>query len=297
MSISRSEMIILDKKAILKIFKNEKATESDILKIFNIFYPNKNIEKIGILDGVYEEIEKDIFKSGEFGEETKFVYEKITDGLKRRDVFEYLDVRSDDINEMIEYCIEQNILFISFDNRTILKYKSKTNIDTQKINLDIIEKMLKLQEKIEILTSENLYMYLQKIFDSKYISPIEYIMKSSKDRLSVVINYLIDNILKDENEIFIERIKNNYIKSKAGEIDKNTLYRNLKKLKGYEFGEILVNESLSRDKYKKYIDQFLEEKNFKSFEELQNQQLFSTEKELIEKIQKYYNISETENLI
>lgn len=191
---------------------------------------------------------------------------------------------------MIDYCIDNNELFLSFDTRANIRYRSKIK-DKNFINLnkDKIKKVIKLHEILNDLTDNNLHIYLQNMFDEKVTNIIEYSALSEENRFLKLLDYLVNDILKGEEEEFINNIKEGFELLKEGEITQEVLIKNLKKLNGYKFGDLdIVKRNPLKEEHQKEITYFLKEKGFESFEELSKCNPFLTEEELIQEILAYH---------
>ena len=126
------------------------------------------------------------------------------------------------------------------------------------------------------------------MFDEKVTNIIEYSALNEEDRFLKLLDYLINDILKGEEEEFIDNIKEGFELLKEGKISQEILIKNLKKLNGYEFGNLdIVKKSPLRVENRKEIENFLKEKGFESFEELAKCNSFLTEEELIQEILNY----------
>ena len=127
------------------------------------------------------------------------------------------------------------------------------------------------------------------MFDEKVTNIIEYSMLNEENRFLKLLDYLVNDILKDEEEEFINKIKEGFELLKEGEITQDVLIKNLKKLNGYKFGDLdIVKRNPLKEEYQKEIVCFLKEKGFGSFEELSKCNPFLTEEELIQEILNYY---------
>ena len=277
--------VVVDTNVLLDLFEEEKMNFEILLKSLNIILPTENIGGIIILDSVYSEIEKlkkGTIKYDERTEIAKKIYGLIGEAIEERNI-EGVD------GSLIDYCIDNNELFLSFDTRANIRYRSKIK-DKSFINLnkDRMKKVIKIYEILNDLTDNNLYIYLQNMFDEKVTNIIEYSALNEEDRFLKLLDYLINDILKGEEEEFIDNIKEGFELLKEGKISQEILIKNLKKLKGYEFGNLdIVKKSPLKEENKEEIVSFLKEKGFESFEELSKCNPFLTEEELIQKILNY----------
>ena len=152
-----------------------------------------------------------------------------------------------------------------------------------------MKKVIKLHEILNTLTDNNLYIYLQKMFDEKMTNIIEYSALNKEARFLKLLDCLVKDILKDEEEEFINNIKEGFEMLKEGEITEEVLIKNLKKLNGYKFGDLdVVKRNPLKEEHQKEITYFLKEKGFESFEELSKCNPFLTEEELIQEILVYH---------
>jgi len=267
-----------------------------LVKSLNIILPTENIDGIIILDSVYSEVEKlkkSTLKDNKRTEIAKKVYRLIGEAIVENKIVFYADVERniDGVDKsLIDYCIDNNELFLSFDTRANIRYRSKIK-DKNFINLnkDKIKKVIKLHEILNELTDNNLHIYLQNMFDEKVTNIIEYSALSEENRFLKLLDYLVNYILKGEEEEFINNIKEGFELLKEGEITQEVLIKNLKKLNGYKFGDLdIVKRNPLKEEHQKEITYFLKEKGFESFEELSKCNPFLTEEELIQEILAYH---------
>ena len=221
------------------------------------------------------------------------MYRLIGEAIEENKIVFYADVERnlDGVDgSLIDYCIDNNELFLSFDTRANIRYRSKIKDKNYiNINKDRMKKVIKLHEILNNLTDNNLYMYLQRMFDEKITNIIEYSMLNEENRFLKLLDYLVNDILKDEEEEFINKIKEGFELLKEGEITQDVLIKNLKKLNGYKFGDLdIVKRNPLKEEYQKEIVCFLKEKGFGSFEELSKCNPFLTEEELIQEILNYH---------
>ena len=258
--------------------------------------PTENIDGIIILDSVYSEVEKlkkSTLKNNKRTEIAKKIYRLIGEAIVENKIVFYADVERniDGVDKsLIDYCIDNNELFLSFDTRANIRYRSKIK-DKNFINLnkDKIKKVIKLHEILNDLTDNNLHIYLQNMFDEKVTNIIEYSALSEENRFLKLLDYLVNDILKGEEEEFINNIKEGFELLKEGEITQEVLIKNLKKLNGYKFGDLdIVKRNPLKEEHQKEITYFLKEKGFESFEELSKCNPFLTEEELIQEILAYH---------
>lgn len=287
--------VVVDTNVLLDLFEEEKMSFETLLKSLNIILLTENIDGIIILDSVYSEIEKlkkGTIKDDKRTEIAKKIYRLIGEAIEENTNVFYADVERNIEGvdgSLIDYCIDNNELFLSFDTRANIRYRSKIK-DKSFINLnkDRIKKVIKIYEILNDLTDNNLYIYLQNMFDEKVTNIIEYSALNEEDRFLKLLDYLINDILKGEEEEFIDNIKEGFELLKEGKISQEILIKNLKKLKGYEFGNLdIVKKSPLRVENRKEIENFLKEKGFESFEELAKCNSFLTEEELIQEILNY----------
>lgn len=287
--------VVVDTNVLLDLFEEEKMSFETLLKSLNIILLTENIDGIIILDSVYSEIEKlkkGTIKDDRRTEIAKKIYRLIGEAIEENTNVFYADVERNIEGvdgSLIDYCIDNNELFLSFDTRANIRYRSKIK-DKSFINLnkDRIKKVIKIYEILNDLTDNNLYIYLQNMFDEKVTNIIEYSALNEEDRFLKLLDYLINDILKGEEEEFIDNIKEGFELLKEGKISQEILIKNLKKLKGYEFGNLdIVKKSPLRVENRKEIENFLKEKGFESFEELAKCNSFLTEEELIQEILNY----------
>lgn len=288
--------VVIDTNVLLDLFEEEKMTFKTLLKSLNIILPTENIDGIIILDSVFSEIEKlkkRMLKDNKKTEIAKRVYRLIGEAIEENEIVSYADVERnlDGVDgSLIDYCIDNNELFLSFDTRANIRYRSKIKDKNYiNINKDRMKKVIKLHEILNNLTDNNLYMYLQRMFDEKITNIIEYSMLNEENRFLKLLDYLVNDILKDEEEEFINKIKEGFELLKEGEITQDVLIKNLKKLNGYKFGDLdIVKRNPLKEEYQKEIVCFLKEKGFESFEELSKCNPFLTEEELIQEILAYH---------
>jgi hypothetical protein len=287
--------VVVDTNVLLDLFEEEKMSFETLLKSLNIILLTENIDGIIILDSVYSEIEKikkGTIKDDKRTEIAKKIYRLIGEAIEENTNVFYADVERNIEGvdgSLIDYCIDNNELFLSFDTRANIRYRSKIK-DKSFINLnkDRMKKVIKIYEILNDLTDNNLYIYLQNMFDEKVTNIIEYSALNEEDRFLKLLDYLINDILKGEEEEFIDNIKEGFELLKEGKISQEILIKNLKKLKGYEFGNLdIVKKSPLKEENKEEIVSFLKEKGFESFEELSKCNPFLTEEELIQKILNY----------
>lgn len=287
--------VVVDTNVLLDLFEEEKMSFETLLKSLNIILLTENIDGIIILDSVYSEIEKlkkGTIKDDKRTEIAKKIYRLIGEAIEENTNVFYADVERNIEGvdgSLIDYCIDNNELFLSFDTRANIRYRSKIK-DKSFINLnkDRMKKVIKIYEILNDLTDNNLYIYLQNMFDEKVTNIIEYSALNEEDRFLKLLDYLINDILKGEEEEFIDNIKEGFELLKEGKISQEILIKNLKKLKGYEFGNLdIVKKSPLRVENRKEIENFLKEKGFESFEELAKCNSFLTEEELIQEILNY----------
>ena len=223
----------------------------------------------------------------------KKVYRLIGEAIEENEIVFYADVERnlDGVDgSLIDYCIDNDELFLSFDTRANIRYRSKIKDKSYiNINKDKMKKVIKLHEILNTLTDNNLYIYLQKMFDEKMTNIIEYSALNKEARFLKLLDYLVKDILKDEEEEFINNIKEGFEMLKEGEITEEVLIKNLKKLNGYKFGDLdVVKRNPLKEEHQKEITYFLKEKGFESFEELSKCNPFLTEEELIQEILAYH---------
>lgn len=288
--------VVIDTNVLLDLFEEEKMSFKTLLKSLNIILPIENINGIIILDSVYSEIEK--LKKRELREDkrteiAKRVYRLIGEAIEENEIVFYADVEKnlDGVDgSLIDYCVNNNELFLSFDTRANIKYKSKIkDKNFIKINKNKMKKVIKLHEILNTLTDNNLYIYLQKMFDEKVTNIIEYSALNKQDRFLKLLDYLVKDILKDEEEEFINNIKEGFELLKEGEITQDVLIKNLKNLNGYKFGDLdIIKINPLKEEHQKEITYFLKDKGFVSFEELSKCNPFLTEEELIQEILAYH---------
>ena len=288
--------VVVDTNVLLDLFEEEKMSFETLLKSLNIILPTENVNGIIILDSIYSEIEKlkkRAFKNDKKTEIAKRVDRLIGEAIEENKIVFYADVERnlDGVDgSLIDYCIDNNELFLSFDTRANIRYRSKIKDKNYiNINKDRMKKVIKLHEILNNLTDNNLYMYLQRMFDEKITNIIEYSMLNEENRFLKLLDYLVNDILKDEEEEFINKIKEGFELLKEGEITQDVLIKNLKKLNGYKFGDLdVVKRNPLKEEYQKEIVCFLKEKGFGSFEELSKCNPFLTEEELIQEILNYH---------
>ena len=288
--------VVIDTNVLLELFEEEKMSFETLVKSLNIILPTENIDGIIILDSVYSEVEKlkkSTLKNNKRTEIAKKIYRLIGEAIVENKIVFYADVERniDGVDKsLIDYCIDNNELFLSFDTRANIRYRSKIK-DKNFINLnkDKIKKVIKLHEILNDLTDNNLHIYLQKMFDEKVTNIIEYSALSEENRFLKLLDYLVNDILKGEEEEFINNIKEGFELLKEGEITQEVLIKNLKKLNGYKFGDLdIVKRNPLKEEHQKEITYFLKEKGFESFEELSKCNPFLTEEELIQEILAYH---------
>ena len=287
--------VVVDTNVLLDLFEEKKMSFETLLKSLNIILLTENIDGIIILDSVYSEIEKlkkGTIKYDKRTEIAKKIYRLIGEAIEENTNVFYADIERNIEGvdgSLIDYCIDNNELFLSFDTRANIRYRSKIK-DKSFINLnkDRMKKVIKIYEILNDLTDNNLHIYLQNMFDEKVTNIIEYSALNEEDRFLKLLDYLINDILKGEEEEFIDNIKEGFELLKEGKISQEILIKNLKKLNGYEFGNLdIVKKSPLRVENRKEIENFLKEKGFESFEELAKCNSFLTEEELIQEILNY----------
>ena len=288
--------VVIDTNVLLELFEEEKMSFETLVKSLNIILPTENIDGIIILDSVYSEVEKlkkSTLKNNKRTAIAKKIYRLIGEAIVENKIVFYADVERniDGVDKsLIDYCIDNNELFLSFDTRANIRYRSKIK-DKNFINLnkDKIKKVIKLHEILNDLTDNNLHIYLQNMFDEKVTNIIEYSALSEENRFLKLLDYLVNDILKGEEEEFINNIKEGFELLKEGEITQEVLIKNLKKLNGYKFGDLdIVKRNPLKEEHQKEITYFLKEKGFESFEELSKCNPFLTEEELIQEILAYH---------
>ncbi|WP_336156255.1 hypothetical protein [Fusobacterium polymorphum] len=288
--------VVIDTNVLLDLFEEEEMSFKTLLKSLNIILPTENIDGIIILDSVYSEIEKlkkRVMREDKRTEIAKKVYRLIGEAIEENEIVFYADVERnlDGVDgSLIDYCIDNNELFLSFDTRANIRYRSKIKDKSYiNINKDKMKKVIKLHEILNTLTDNNLYIYLQKMFDEKITNIIEYSALNKEARFLKLLDCLVKDILKDEEEEFINNIKEGFEMLKEGEITEEVLIKNLKKLNGYKFGDLdVVKRNPLKEEHQKEITYFLKEKGFESFEELSKCNPFLTEEELIQEILVYH---------
>lgn len=288
--------VVIDTNVLLDLFEEEEMSFKTLLKSLNIILPTENIDGIIILDSVYSEIEKlkkRVMREDKRTEIAKKVYRLIGEAIEENEIVFYVDVERnlDGVDgSLIDYCIDNDELFLSFDTRANIRYRSKIKDKSYiNINKDKMKKVIKLHEILNTLTDNNLYIYLQKMFDEKMTNIIEYSALNKEARFLKLLDYLVKDILKDEEEEFINKIKEGFELLKEGEITQDVLIKNLKKLNGYKFGDLdVVKRNPLKEEHQKEITYFLKEKGFESFEELSKCNPFLTEEELIQEILAYH---------
>ena len=288
--------VVIDTNVLLDLFEEEEMSFKTLLKSLNIILPTENIDGIIILDSVYSEIEKlkkRVMREDKRTEIAKKVYRLIGEAIEENEIVFYADVERnlDGVDgSLIDYCIDNDELFLSFDTRANIRYRSKIKDKSYiNINKDKMKKVIKLHEILNTLTDNNLYIYLQKMFDEKMTNIIEYSALNKEARFLKLLDYLVKDILKDEEEEFINKIKEGFELLKEGEITQDVLIKNLKKLNGYKFGDLdVVKRNPLKEEHQKEITYFLKEKGFESFEELSKCNPFLTEEELIQEILAYH---------
>ena len=288
--------VVIDTNVLLDLFEEEEMSFKTLLKSLNIILPTENIDGIIILDSVYSEIEKlkkRVMREDKRTEIAKKVYRLIGEAIEENEIVFYADVERnlDGVDgSLIDYCIDNDELFLSFDTRANIRYRSKIKDKSYiNINKDKMKKVIKLHEILNTLTDNNLYIYLQKMFDEKMTNIIEYSALNKEGRFLKLLDYLVKDILKDEEEEFINKIKEGFELLKEGEITQDVLIKNLKKLNGYKFGDLdVVKRNPLKEEHQKEITYFLKEKGFESFEELSKCNPFLTEEELIQEILAYH---------
>ena len=294
--------VVIDTNVLLDLFEEEEMSFKTLLKSLNIILPTENIDGIIILDSVYSEIEKlkkRVMREDKRTEIAKKVYRLIGEAIEENEIVFYADVERnlDGVDgSLIDYCIDNDELFLSFDTRANIRYRSKIKDKSYiNINKDKMKKVIKLHEILNTLTDNNLYIYLQKMFDEKMTNIIEYSALNKEARFLKLLDYLVKDILKDEEEEFINNIKEGFEMLKEGEIAEEVLIKNLKKLNGYKFGDLdVVKRNPLKEEHQKEITYFLKEKGFESFEELSKCNPFLTEEELIQEILAYHKKSKGE---
>ena len=288
--------VVIDTNVLLDLFEEEEMSFRTLLKSLNIILPTENIDGIIILDSVYSEIEKlkkRVMRDNKKTEIAKKVYRLIGEAIEENEIVFYADVERnlDGVDgSLIDYCVDNNELFLSFDTRANIRYRSKIKDKSFiNINKDKMKKVIKLHKILNTLTDNNLHIYLQKMFDEKMTNIIEYSSLNKEARFLKLLNYLVKDILKDEEEEFINNIKEGFEMLKEGEITEEVLIKNLKKLNGYKFGDLdIVKRNPLKEEHQKEITYFLKEKGFESFEELSKCNPFLTEEELIQEILAYH---------
>ena len=288
--------VVIDTNVLLDLFEEEEMSFRTLLKSLNIILPTENIDGIIILDSVYSEIEKlkkRVMRDNKKTEIAKKVYRLIGEAIEENEIVFYADVERnlDGVDgSLIDYCVDNNELFLSFDTRANIRYRSKIKDKSFiNINKDKMKKVIKLHKILNTLTDNNLHIYLQKMFDEKMTNIIEYSSLNKEARFLKLLNYLVKDILKDEEEEFINNIKEGFEMLKEGEITEEVLIKNLKKLNGYKFGDLdVVKRNPLKEEHQKEITYFLKEKGFESFEELSKCNPFLTEEELIQEILVYH---------
>lgn len=279
--------LILDSKSFLKVLSFKDGL-SMTLKIINLLLADKKVEKIIVTDKMLDDIEK-IKNNNSIAMQVCLNLNKLFD---KQGLCEYIDLNTEKISEdeLLDYAISSENIFLSFDLRINLKYQSRKQIDNSIIFTEgQLEKFIELQKSFDKLDNFEIEEYLEKIFQYSEITPIEFIKLSERERYVSILKFLIDDKLKSEKSEYVFQIEDQLLLNKEGKISDFELKKNLEKLKNYNFGRLNCKESL-KEKYKDLIKRFLEEKNISSFEELLDLRLFETEEAIINQILKYYNV-------
>ena len=296
LSGTEEKNVVLDTNVLLELFKIEGMSFKLILKALNIILAEEKLKGILILDSSWSELEGLKKRKNELSEVAAKVCSKIGKALDNGGTVRYSDVEKhpngvDD--SLIDYCVRNDELFVTFDIRADRKYRSRASKEgSRKITKGKIIKTIELHEKLDQLTDKNLNIYLQKMFDSRVVSTTEYIQLTGEERFIALVNFVIGDTLKGEEEEFVYEVKSAIAQSKEGSIDNNVLNKNLIKLKGYDFGYLKIEKPSLKEKFKELIERFLNEKNFSSFEELKKYHPFKKEDELITGIIEYYGVEE-----
>lgn len=270
---------IVDEKTLVKLLE-EVSNPSDVLKVLNLI-SKELIEKIMVTDKTLKELENKIDEN---------IYNNLIELLLKKEVFEYIDLKteSDTSDELVEYAINNDMLFVSLDKRLNLKYKLKSNNPSFGMNEEKIKIIFKILKDLEKLDNMELEEYLQAIFDKKIVSSIDYIQLSEEEKYKVILDFIVEMNTENESEELKFDVKEILLENKIGKIKQKELKKSLAKLKGYNFGELTIKESMF-EKYSDLIERFLEENNFESFEALKKtQSIFDTDECIIEKIVEYY---------
>lgn len=291
--------LVLDTNILIDMFQDEDMTFELLLKALKLAFLNKDIKELIILDSVYCEVEK--LKKGNSccSKIAMRVYRKIGEAIKNCDLVSFYDVNRNfsGVDEsIINFCIETNCLLVSFDMRINIRYNHKVGKDKfDYLELNYLRKIVKLLKKLEYLSEDTLYNYLQIIFKFKLITPIEYIQLSENERFEKLIDFITDNTLKDKNEELVADIKKEIKSTYKINITNNVLNRNLLKLKNLNFGEIKIKKVSLKEKFKDIIGKFLIENKIESFDELQKKYPFKKEEEIVQAILIKYKIEVNEN--
>lgn len=289
--LSKSKEVVVDGNILLAIA--EVAENLDMLKRILDLIVGEKIDKVIITSATYSEIEG-LKKSQAKGTTASKVYSWIGKVLyDGNETYEYVELpkHPDGVDDaLIDFTIERKADFISLDTRCNIRYFKKANISPKmRLDEEKLTNLIKLVKHLDNLKEENLSEYLQKIFDSKKANIVEFIQMNSKERLNTILTILVENCFDIEDEKFIEEIKKTVLKTKTGEISNKVLLKSLSKLKGYNLGDLSVEESLLEE-HSSLVEKFLKEKGFDSFRELQKAQPFLTEDELVKGILRYYEV-------
>ena len=119
--------VVIDTNVLLDLFEEEKMTFKTLLKSINIILPTENIDGIIILDSIYSEIEKlkkNLSKDCKRTKIAKRVYRLIGEAIEENEIVFYVDIERnlDGVDgSLIDYCIDNNELFLSFDTRANIR--------------------------------------------------------------------------------------------------------------------------------------------------------------------------------
>ena len=148
--------VVIDTNVLLELFEEEKMSFETLVKSLNIILPTENIDGIIILDSVYSEIEKlkkGTIKYDKRTEIAKKIYGLIGEAIEENKNVFYADVERNIEGvdgSLIDYCIANNELFLSFDIRANIRYRSKIKDKSYKIIWDF--KWVNRQELTHIFT-------------------------------------------------------------------------------------------------------------------------------------------------
>lgn len=297
LSYRDKQFIIFDTNVFIHLYQMKGMNLEKCLKVSRYLYPKDEIQKIYILESMYNEIE--LIKKGkdDRSKAAKKIYSDISKELiKNSEIFEYIEVEKN-VNgvddSLIDFSIENNGIFFSLDLKTYIRYLNKIEgIKTPKsytkqfVFLNKFKKMCGFIDRLDYLT-DNISSNIQKILKDNDIDMIDYISLSQDERFDLLIDNLINqNIIFEQIDDYSEEEFKKQLKEQIKNIEEFSLSNEnlklyLEKNQCYKFGA--KKKQTLREKYREIINRFLWKQGI-TFDELLKKELFHTEEEIIMKI-------------